>query len=99
MQKLSQTLAAVAVASMLSAGSTAWALQEPVPQPEPERHEAVQPQTSTATGELHHVDTDAMTLTVKSAGGETWTFRYTDQTEISGAQDASPASPRRTGRL
>jgi Cu/Ag efflux protein CusF len=42
--------------------------------------------TSTVTGELKEVDTDAKKLTITRADGQDWSFRYTDDTEIEGAQ-------------
>ena len=75
---------------------------QPVPQPEQQRPmdqprtaeprpadqtRAIEMHTTTATGELKSVDTEARKLKVKSAEGEEWTFTYTDSTEIMGAQE------------
>ncbi len=90
MKKLNQTLAVFTVTALLTGASTAWALQDPFPEPAPQQAPAPQEddqQTRAATGELVSVDTDAMTITLKSADNQDWTFRYTAQTEIVGAQD------------
>ena len=90
MKKLNPTLAAFTMTALLTGGSTAWALQDPAPEPAPQQAPAPQEddqQTQTATGELVSVDTDAMTITLKGADDQDWTFRYTAQTEIVGAQD------------
>lgn len=42
------------------------------------------PYGDTLRGELVKVDTDSMTLAVKAADGIEYTFRYNEQTEVSG---------------
>ena len=43
--------------------------------------------TKTMQGELLRVDTDAQTISIKTAEGSEVQFRYTDKTEVLGAQD------------
>ena len=52
-----------------------------------------QAQTQTAQGELLDVDVKASTLTIKTPTAE-MTFRYNDQTKVTGAQKGCPVSPR-----
>lgn len=44
------------------------------------------PEERTATGELVSVDADSQMLTIKGADGSEWNFQYTEDTEVSGAQ-------------
>jgi hypothetical protein len=47
------------------------------------------PLTSTAEGELVSVDVSAKTLVIKPASGQNMTFSFTDETKISGANNAA----------
>jgi Cu/Ag efflux protein CusF len=85
MKRITSTFTAFAITTALIGTPSAFAMQDPAPQPAPERQEQRQ-QATTATGELTSVDPEAMTLTIKAADGKAWTFRYTADTEVSGAQ-------------
>ena len=52
----------------------------------PDSQAPAQAQTQTAKGELLKVDTEKMTLSIKSADGAEQEFTYDSQTEITGAQ-------------
>jgi len=54
--------------------------------PAPDSQAPAQAQTQTAKGELLKVDTEKMTLSIKSADGAEQEFTYNSQTEITGAQ-------------
>ena len=77
-------LALAAVSFMIFVGTGPVAAQEPAPGQEP----APSQQQLQVQGQLMAVDTEAMTITVNIAEGQSVQFRYTDETEVSGAQDS-----------
>jgi plastocyanin len=79
-ERVALTLAAVSLMVFVGAGPVAG--QEPGQEPAPSQ------QQLQVQGSLTAVDTDAMTITVGIADGQTVQFRYTDETEVSGAQDS-----------
>lgn len=103
MKRFNSTFAAFAIATFISGGS-AFAAQEPAPQPE--LQEPAQPapaeaedETSSATGELMSVDADKQMLTIKAVDGSEWTFRYTEDTEVDAAQDGVAGLATKSGTL
>jgi hypothetical protein len=68
-------------AFMLTATASPYAFAQA-----PDTQAPAQAQTQTAKGELLQVDTEKMTLSIKSADGAELDFAYNSQTEIIGAQ-------------
>ena len=91
MKRITTAFAAFAMTAALTGSPSAWAFQDPAPQPAPEQQRPAEPeqyrQASTATGELIEVDPEAMTLTLKGPDGKPWSFRYTEDTEVAGADE------------
>lgn len=51
------------------------------------------------TGELEQVDPDAMTIIITDANDKSWTFRYTSETEVTGAQSGVAGLATKAGTL
>jgi hypothetical protein len=111
MKRFTSTFAALAVTAFIISGGSAFAAQDPAPQPQPrpEVQEPAQPaqpmpadeadEASTATGELIAVDADAQMLTIKGVDGSEWKFRYTEETEVDDAQDGVAGLATKSGTL
>ena len=85
MKKLNGTLAAFASLALIAGSSNAFA-QDPPAQPAPQR-QAEAPKPHSVSGELVKVDADAQMISIKGADGTEQAFRYTDATEVAGAQE------------
>ena len=74
-------LITLAASALLFAAHSQAAPQAPA---QPQAQQA--PAATSAQGELTAVDAKASTLAIKTAAGAEMTFRYNDQTKVSGAQ-------------
>ncbi len=101
MKRITTTFATFAMSAAFLT-SPSWALQDPAPRPMPEERPAPAEryrQAATATGELTSVDPDEMTITLKGPDGKAWSFRYNEDTEVSGAQQGVAGLATRTGTV
>lgn len=101
MKRITTTFAAFAMTAALTGTPSAWAMQDPAPRPLPEERPAPTEyrQAAMATGELTSVDPDEMTITLKGPDGKAWSFRYNEDTEVSGAQQGVAGLATRTGTI
>jgi Cu/Ag efflux protein CusF len=67
-------------AMVLMASALPVLAQQPTQQP-------AQQQAATAQGQLQKVDSAAMTIVIRNAQGTLMTFRYTDQTKVTGTDE------------
>jgi hypothetical protein len=104
----SRVLVALAAVSLMTYGSAlaqqappaqppqAPSLSAPAPAADAQGSASASAQTMTATGDLVSVDSKANTVTVKTTTGE-MTFKFSDDTKISGATKAAAGLATMTG--
>ena len=66
---------------------------------QPDRLAAAAQENASAQGELLQVDTKVSTLQVRTATGDTMTFRYNDQTRVTGANKTAAELATMTGAM
>ncbi len=83
--KTQRILVTLAASALLFAAHSQAAPQAAPGAPAPAQAQPA-PAASTASGELTSVDTKASTLAIKTAAGAEMTFKYNEQTKVTGAQ-------------
>jgi hypothetical protein len=102
MKRITTTFATFALTAAIATTPSAFAVQDPAPRPMPDERPAPTEQyrqAATATGELTGVDPDEMTITLKGPDGKAWSFRYNEDTEVSGAQSGVAGLATHTGTV